>query len=80
MTLQEAMIHDEGACQQKEALYRQQVTILQQRMDKQIPTLISRAEKMDTVKSELVFRIQELRGQFITSVCFCYKYIIYFLM
>ena len=79
MTLQEAMIHDETECQPQEASLHQQETILQQWMDK-IAFLISKVEKIETVKSELVFIIQQLRGHVITSVSFCYKYLIYYLM
>ena len=74
MTLQEAMTRDERVCQRQEAFLCKQVTILQLQMEK-IATLISKMEKMDTVKSKVVFIIQELRGQVSTLVCFCYKYI-----
>ncbi|XP_023901285.1 uncharacterized protein LOC112013133 [Quercus suber] len=66
MTLQEAMMHDERECQPQEALLCQQETLLQQRMD-EIAFLISKVEKMDTVKSEWVYIIQQLRGHVITS-------------
>nr|POF13386.1 f-box protein [Quercus suber] len=62
MTLQGAMTRDERVCQRQEAFLCKQVTILQQQMEK-IATLISKMEKMDTVKSKVVFIIQELRGQ-----------------
>ena len=74
MTLQEAMTRDERVCQRQEAFLCKQVTILQLQMEK-IATLISKMEKMDTVKSKVVFIIQELRGQVSILVCFCYKYI-----
>ena len=49
MILQGATTRDEGVCQQQEALLCKQVTILQQQMEK-IATLISKMEKMDTLK------------------------------
>ncbi|XP_050283030.1 F-box protein CPR1-like isoform X4 [Quercus robur] len=62
LTLQGAMTHNERVCQRQEAFLCKQATILQQQMEK-IATLISKMEKMDTVKSKVVFIIQELRGQ-----------------
>ena len=72
MTLQGAMTHNERVCQRQEAFLCKQATILQEQMEK-IATLISKMEKMDTVKSKVVFIIQELRGQVSTLVCFCYN-------
>ena len=45
-------------------------TILQQQ-SKKMTTLKSQLEKMDTKKSNLVFLIQQFRGQVIALLCFC---------
>ena len=41
-------------------------------------SLKSQLERMDTIKSKVVFFIQQFRGQVITSLCFCYRYIAFF--
>ena len=52
-------------------------TMLQQKTEK-MTSLKSQLEKMDTIKSKLASLIQQFRGQVITLLCFCYKYIVFF--
>ena len=74
--LQESILHQETILLPvQEAVQHQQETLLQQHMEEMLK---SGLEETDTVKSRLLVLIQQLSGQVITSVCFYYKYIIFF--
>lgn len=51
--------------------------MLQQQTEK-MTSLKSQLEKMDNKKSNLVFFIQQFRGQVIALLCFFFKYIVFF--